>query len=152
MVATAWMDWASLCSRSTHLITSRMLITGTNRDASESSTATKLPAWGPSVNTSIHPEESTTAGWKLTAGKPPAQRCSPHAEILEGQQRTGSQPAEAASLSFSSSRGDILPGSQRCGEATAISRDSAHAYEQTYESNPRRWSLSTRCWPEPEVV
>ncbi len=38
------------------------------------------------------------------------------------------------------------------GEAVAISRHRACVYEQARQMYPRRWSRSTRCWIQPEVV
>ena len=61
IAAAAWMAWASLCSRSTHLNTSRMLMAGTTRLASASITERNRSANGPLVNISIQPDESTTA-------------------------------------------------------------------------------------------
>jgi hypothetical protein len=38
------------------------------------------------------------------------------------------------------------------GEAISISRHLARVYEQARQRHPRRWSRSTRCWNQPEVV
>jgi putative transposase len=34
----------------------------------------------------------------------------------------------------------------------AISRQRARVYEEARQRHPRRWSRSTRCWRQPEVV
>ena len=46
----------------------------------------------------------------------------------------------------------VTPSQRHSGEAVAISRHRAHVYEQARLRNPRRWSRSTRCWRQPEVV
>ena len=46
----------------------------------------------------------------------------------------------------------VKPSQRHSGEAVAISRHRAHVYEQARLRNPRRWSRSTRCWRQPEVV
>ncbi len=38
------------------------------------------------------------------------------------------------------------------GEAVAISHHRTRVYEQARQRHPRRWSRSTRCWRQPEVV
>jgi len=38
------------------------------------------------------------------------------------------------------------------GDAVEICRHRAVVYEQARQRNPRRWSRSTRCWRQPEVV
>lgn len=46
----------------------------------------------------------------------------------------------------------VTPSQRHSGEAVAISRYRASVYEQARRAHPRRWSRSTRCWKQPEVV
>ncbi len=46
----------------------------------------------------------------------------------------------------------VTPSQRHSGEAVAISRHRAGVYEQARQRHPRRWSRSTRCWNQPEVV
>ena len=46
----------------------------------------------------------------------------------------------------------VTPEQRHSGEAQAICRHRARVYEQAREQHPRRWSRSTRCWRQPEVV
>ena len=46
----------------------------------------------------------------------------------------------------------VTPHQRHSGEAKAICRHRAQVYEQARERHPRRWSRSTRCWHQPEVV
>jgi putative transposase len=46
----------------------------------------------------------------------------------------------------------VTPDQRHSGEARAISRHRAQVYEQARRRHPRRWSRSTRCWRQPEVV
>ena len=46
----------------------------------------------------------------------------------------------------------VTPQQRHSGQAVAICRHRAHVYEQARQQNPRRWSRSTRCWHQPEVV
>jgi transposase InsO family protein len=46
----------------------------------------------------------------------------------------------------------VTPSQRHSGEAVAISRQRARVYEQARQRHPRRWSRSTRCWRQPEVV
>jgi len=46
----------------------------------------------------------------------------------------------------------VTPVQRHSGEAQAICRHRARVYEQAREQHPRRWSRSTRCWRQPEVV
>jgi len=46
----------------------------------------------------------------------------------------------------------VTPDQRHSGEACAISRLRAQVYEQARLRHPRRWSGSTRCWRQPEVV
>jgi transposase InsO family protein len=46
----------------------------------------------------------------------------------------------------------VTPDQRHSGEAQAISRHRAQVYEQARQRHPRRWSRSTRCWRQPEVV
>ena len=46
----------------------------------------------------------------------------------------------------------VTPQQRHSGQAVAICRHRAHVYEQARQQNPRRWSRSTRCWRQPEVV
>jgi len=46
----------------------------------------------------------------------------------------------------------VTPHQRHCGQAVEICRHRAHVYEQARLLHPRRWSHSTRCWRQPEVV
>ena len=46
----------------------------------------------------------------------------------------------------------VTPDQRHSGEARAISHHRAQVYEQARHRHPRRWSRSTRCWRQPEVV
>lgn len=46
----------------------------------------------------------------------------------------------------------VTPQQRHSGDAVEICRHRAVVYEQARRRNPRRWSRSTRCWRQPEVV
>jgi len=46
----------------------------------------------------------------------------------------------------------VTPQQRHDGQAVEISRHRAVVYERARQLNPRRWSRSTRCWRQPEVV
>ena len=46
----------------------------------------------------------------------------------------------------------VTPSQRHSGEAVEISRHRARVYEQARQMYPRRWSRTTRCWIQPEVV
>ena len=46
----------------------------------------------------------------------------------------------------------VTPYKRHSGQAVKICRHRAVVYEQARQRNPRRWSRSTRCWRQPEVV
>jgi len=46
----------------------------------------------------------------------------------------------------------VTPQQRHGGQAVEICRHRAVVYEQARGRNPRRWSRSTRCWRQPEVV
>ena len=46
----------------------------------------------------------------------------------------------------------VTPSQRHSGEAVAISHHRSRVYEQDRQRHPRRWSRSTRCWRQPEVV
>jgi hypothetical protein len=46
----------------------------------------------------------------------------------------------------------VTPQQRHCGQAEEFSHYRALVYEQARQLNPRRWSRSTRCWHQPEVV
>jgi transposase InsO family protein len=48
--------------------------------------------------------------------------------------------------------GFVTPDQRHSGEAKAICRHRAQVYEKARQRLPRRWSRSTRCWHQPEVV
>jgi transposase InsO family protein len=48
--------------------------------------------------------------------------------------------------------GFVTPSQRHSGEAVEISRHRARVYEQARQRHPRRWSRTTRCWRQPEVV
>ncbi|WP_457767180.1 IS3 family transposase [Cyanobium sp. ULC065] len=46
----------------------------------------------------------------------------------------------------------VTPHQRHCGDAVDICRQRAVVYEQARQRNPRRWSRSSRCWRQPELV
>ena len=46
----------------------------------------------------------------------------------------------------------VTPVQRHSGRAVAIARQRAAVYERARQQHPRRWSRSTRCWRQPEVV
>ena len=46
----------------------------------------------------------------------------------------------------------VTPDQRHSGEAQAICRHRARVYDKAREQHPRRWSRSTRCWRQPEVI
>ena len=46
----------------------------------------------------------------------------------------------------------VTPHQRQSGQAVDLCRHRAHVYEQARQLNPRRWSRSTRCWRQLEVV
>ena len=46
----------------------------------------------------------------------------------------------------------VTPHQRHNGDAEEICRQRAVVYERARQRNPRRWSRSTRCWRQPEVV
>jgi putative transposase len=46
----------------------------------------------------------------------------------------------------------VTPDQRHSGKARAISHHRAQVYENARQRHPRRWSRSTRCWRQPEVV
>ncbi len=46
----------------------------------------------------------------------------------------------------------VTPQQRHSGHAVEICRQRAHVYEKARQKHPRRWSRSTRCWRQPEVV
>nr|WP_225323103.1 IS3 family transposase [Synechococcus sp. RSCCF101] len=46
----------------------------------------------------------------------------------------------------------VTPVQRHSGQANAICQQRARVYEQARQRHPRRWSRSTRCWRQPEVV
>ena len=46
----------------------------------------------------------------------------------------------------------VTPQQRHSGQAIEICRHRVVVYEQARKQNPRRWSRSTRCWRQPEVV
>ena len=46
----------------------------------------------------------------------------------------------------------VTPQQRHDGQAVEISRHRGVVYERARQLNPRRWSRSTRCWRQPEVV
>jgi putative transposase len=46
----------------------------------------------------------------------------------------------------------VTPQQRHCGQAVEISRHRAVVYEQARQRHPRRWSRSTRCWRQQDVV
>jgi len=46
----------------------------------------------------------------------------------------------------------VTPHQRHSGQAVEICRHRSVVYEQARQRNPRRWTRSTRCWRQPEVV
>jgi len=46
----------------------------------------------------------------------------------------------------------VTPQQRHDGQATEICRQRSVVYEQARQRHPKRWSGSTRCWRQPEVV
>ena len=46
----------------------------------------------------------------------------------------------------------VTPAQRHSGQAVAIARQRADVYERARQQHPRRWSRSTRCWRQPELV
>ena len=46
----------------------------------------------------------------------------------------------------------VTPDQRHSGQAVELCRHRARVYEQARQRHPRRWSRSTRCWSQPEVV
>ena len=46
----------------------------------------------------------------------------------------------------------VTPHQRHSGQANEICRHRARVYEQARQRHPRRWTRSTRCWRQPEVV
>ena len=46
----------------------------------------------------------------------------------------------------------VTPDQRYGGQVDAICQQRARVYEQARQRHPRRWSRSTRCWRQPEVV
>jgi len=46
----------------------------------------------------------------------------------------------------------VTPDRRHNGEAGKICKHRGRVYEQAREINPRRWTRSTHCWTQPEVV
>jgi transposase InsO family protein len=46
----------------------------------------------------------------------------------------------------------VTPHQRHNGHAVELCRRRAHVYEKARQKHPRRWSRSTRCWRQPEVV
>jgi transposase InsO family protein len=46
----------------------------------------------------------------------------------------------------------VTPHQRHSGAAVKLCRHRAYVYEQARQRHPRRWSRSTRCWRQPEVV
>ena len=46
----------------------------------------------------------------------------------------------------------VMPDQRHRGQAEEICRHRARIYEQARQNHPRRWSRSTRCWRQSEVV
>ena len=46
----------------------------------------------------------------------------------------------------------VTPHERHSGQAVAICRHRAKVYDDARQRHPRRWSRSTRCWRQPEVV
>jgi transposase InsO family protein len=46
----------------------------------------------------------------------------------------------------------VTPHQRHSGQANEICRHRARVYAQAHQRHPRRWTRSTRCWRQPEVV
>ena len=46
----------------------------------------------------------------------------------------------------------VTPAQRHTGQALAIARQRSDVYERVRQPHPSRWSLSSRCWQQPEVV
>ncbi|MFQ6540280.1 MULTISPECIES: hypothetical protein [Aphanothece] len=46
----------------------------------------------------------------------------------------------------------MTPHQRHSGHPVELCRRRAHVYEKARQNHPRRWSRSTRCWRQPEVV
>jgi len=46
----------------------------------------------------------------------------------------------------------VTPQERHSGQAVEICQHRAEVYDQAHQLHPRRWSRSTRCWCQPEVV
>jgi hypothetical protein len=46
----------------------------------------------------------------------------------------------------------VTPDQRHSGQDDEICRYRARVYEQARQVHPRRWSRTTRCWRQPEVV
>ena len=46
----------------------------------------------------------------------------------------------------------LMPHQRHSGHAAELCRRRAHVYEKARQKHPRRWSRSTFCWRQPEVV
>jgi hypothetical protein len=46
----------------------------------------------------------------------------------------------------------VTPHQRHSGAAIAICRERTEVYEKARQAHPKRWSQSTRCWRQPEVV
>ena len=46
----------------------------------------------------------------------------------------------------------VTPHQRHSGAAIAICRERTQVYEKARQAHPKRWSKSTRCWRQPEVV
>ncbi len=46
----------------------------------------------------------------------------------------------------------VTPQQRQSGQATEICRLRDFIYEKARQRNPRRWSRSTRCWRQPDLV
>ena len=46
----------------------------------------------------------------------------------------------------------VTPHQRHCGQAVEISQRRAEVYDQARQLHHRRWSRSTRCWRQPDLV
>jgi hypothetical protein len=46
----------------------------------------------------------------------------------------------------------VTPQQRHSGQAVELCRQRADVYEKAQQKHPRRWSRSSRCWHQPEVV
>ena len=46
----------------------------------------------------------------------------------------------------------LTPHQRHCGQAVEISQRREEVYDQARQLHPRRWSRSTRCWRQPDLV